>query len=44
MELVVVAAPTIVTPNPLDVCDPDNDESDGFSEFILTDADLEVTG
>ena len=41
MELIVVAAPTIVTPNPLEVCDPDND---GFSEFILTDADLEVTG
>ena len=41
MELIVVEAPTIVTPNPLEVCDPDND---GFSEFILTDADLEVTG
>ena len=41
MELIVVEAPTIVTPNPMEICDPDND---GFSEFILTDADLEVTG
>ena len=41
MELIVVEAPTIVTPNPLEICDPDND---GFSEFILTDADLDVTG
>jgi len=41
MELVVVPAPTILTPTPLEYCDPDND---GFGEFILTDADLEVTG
>ena len=41
MDLVVIEAPTIVTPDPLEFCDPDND---GFGEFILTDADLEVTG
>ena len=41
MELVVVSAPTIFQPTALEFCDPDND---GFGEFMLTDADLEVTG
>ncbi len=41
MELVVVPAPSIFQPTPLEFCDPDND---GFGEFMLTDADLEVTG
>ena len=41
MELVVTSAPAIFTPNPLEFCDQDND---GFGEFTLTDADLEVTG
>ena len=41
MDLVVVPAPSIFQPTPLEFCDPDND---GFGEFILTDADLEVTG
>ena len=41
MELIVVEAPTIIEPAPLEFCDPDND---GFGEFILSDVDLEVTG
>ena len=41
MVLRVLAAPTIGEPDPLVYCDPDND---GFGEFILTDADLGVTG
>ena len=41
MELVVIEAPTIVEPAPLEYCDPDND---GFGEFMLTDADLDITG
>ncbi|MBL4667132.1 MAG: hypothetical protein JKY04_07130, partial [Sneathiella sp.] len=41
MELIVIDPPTIFQPDPLEVCDVDND---GFGEFILTDADLEVTG
>jgi gliding motility-associated-like protein len=41
MELVVIEAPTIIEPAPLEYCDPDND---GFGEFMLTDADLDITG
>ncbi|PHS64857.1 MAG: hypothetical protein COB12_07200 [Flavobacterium sp.] len=41
MELRVLAPPAITQPNPLVYCDEDND---GFGEFTLTDADLEVTG
>ncbi|MFK5982566.1 MAG: T9SS type A sorting domain-containing protein [Flavobacteriaceae bacterium] len=40
-EIFVIPAPTIFQPSPLKYCDPDND---GFGEFTLTDADLEVTG
>ena len=41
MDLIVVEAPTIIEPAPLEFCDPDND---GFGEFILSDVDLEITG
>ena len=41
LELEVLDAPSAVTPTPLEYCDPDND---GFGEFILTDADAEITG
>jgi len=41
MELFVITPPAIFEPNALQYCDPDND---GFGEFMLTDADLEVTG
>ncbi len=40
-EIYAIPAPTIFEPTPLEYCDPDND---GFGEFALTDADLEVTG
>ena len=41
MDLVVTALPAIFQPDPLEFCDPDND---GFGEFTLTDADIQVTG
>ena len=41
MELLVVPTPEIFQPSPLNYCDPNND---GFGEFNLTDADLEITG
>ena len=41
MDLVVTALPDIFQPDPLEFCDPDND---GFGEFILSDADIQVTG
>ncbi len=40
-DLFVIIPPIIFEPNALQYCDPDND---GFGEFILTDADLQVTG
>ena len=39
--LVVEQAPVANAPSPLRYCDPDND---GFGEFMLSDADLEITG
>ena len=41
LELQVEQAPTAFTPTPLEYCDPD---SDGFGEFMLTDADGQITG
>lgn len=41
MELIVLEAPAIFPPDPLIYCDDDND---GFGEFILSDADDQVTG
>ncbi|PSG94081.1 T9SS type B sorting domain-containing protein, partial [Mesoflavibacter zeaxanthinifaciens] len=41
LELQVEQAPTAFTPTALEFCDPD---SDGFGEFMLTDADTQVTG
>ena len=41
MDLVVTELPDIFQPDPLEFCDPDND---GFGEFILSDADIQVTG
>ncbi len=41
LELIVIAPPVATTPTPLTFCDPDND---GFGEFTLTDADLEISG
>jgi len=40
-EIYAIPVPTISQPSPLSYCDPDND---GFGEFDLTSADLEVTG
>ena len=41
LELEVLDAPSAFTPSPLEYCDPDND---GFGEFNLEDATLEITG
>jgi hypothetical protein len=41
MDLLVIPPPDIFQPDPLEFCDPDND---GFGEFMLTDADSQVTG
>ncbi len=41
MELMVITPPNIFQPDPLEYCDYDND---GYGEFNLTDADLQVTG
>ncbi|RZP15634.1 MAG: hypothetical protein EVA38_03200, partial [Flavobacteriales bacterium] len=41
MDLQVIPPPDIFQPDPLEFCDPDND---GFGEFMLTDADSQVTG
>ena len=41
LELIVVNPDAAMTPEPLTYCDPDND---GFGEFNLEDATLEITG
>ncbi|MEP3204682.1 MAG: choice-of-anchor L domain-containing protein, partial [Gilvibacter sp.] len=41
LELIVVNPSAAMTPTPLEYCDPDND---GFGEFNLEDATLEITG
>ncbi|NNL42995.1 MAG: T9SS type B sorting domain-containing protein, partial [Desulfobacterales bacterium] len=41
LDLVVEAAPLANVPTPLEYCDAD---ADGFGEFSLSDADMEITG
>jgi gliding motility-associated-like protein len=41
LDLIVNPLPSPITPEPLEVCDVDND---GFASFILTDKDLEIIG
>ncbi len=41
LELIVVNPSAAMSPTPLEFCDPDND---GFGEFNLEDATLEITG
>jgi gliding motility-associated-like protein len=41
LDLIVNPLPSPIAPDPLEVCDVDND---GFGEFILTDKDIEIIG